>query len=208
MNITEQKKTDKTWNDETGAAIPFNRVRASERLREARAARLAKQALSISNSMKDFKENVRKTSEVIITAVRREMEKEAKAAKGNYSWYNFDRSIKVEVSVNERIDFDEMLIGLCKEKLMAFVTATLSDKETFIVEMVNDAFNTTKGKLDAKKVMSLLKYEKKIKAVQFQEALSLLKDSIRRPESKTYFRVWVKDENGEYKNIELNFSAI
>ena len=77
-----------------------------------------------------------------------------------------------------------------------------------IVQLITDAFNKTKGQLDANKVLSLLRYRSKFKATKFQEALDLLEKSIRRPDSKTYFRVSYRKENGEYQVIDLNFSSI
>ena len=74
--------------------------------------------------------------------------------------------------------------------------------------MVLDAFETSRGKLDARKVFGLIRYKSKINNVLFQAAVKLLEQSIRRPESRTYFRVWTKDENGKYNNINLNFSSI
>ena len=70
------------------------------------------------------------------------------------------------------------------------------------------AFATEKGKLDAKKVMGLLKFRSKEKNKNFQKALDLLEDSIRRPQSKQYFHVAVRNEEGGYDNIDLNFSSV
>ena len=56
--------------------------------------------------------------------------------------------------------------------------------------------------------MSLLKYRSKITAPLFQEALTLLEGSIRTPDSKTYFRIWERKEDGGYVLIDLNFSSI
>ena len=78
----------------------------------------------------------------------------------------------------------------------------------FVKDLVTDAFSTSKGKLDAKKVMSLLKYRNKIKDYQFQEALNLIETSIRKPDSKTYFRVWERREDGSYGIVDLNFSSL
>ena len=81
-------------------------------------------------------------------------------------------------------------------------------KEDFIKQMITDAFSTTKGKLDAKKVMSLLRYKSKVKTPLFLEAMDHLENSIRRPDSKQYFRVFGKLEDGSYQLIDLNFSSI
>lgn len=206
--MKEQKKTDSVWIDETGMQIPFNRTRASERLRERSANVLLKKAQSINELLHEYKELVKKASEDVYNAVLKENDIAKKDSKGNFSWYNFDRSIKVEVSINERIDFDETLISLCKSKLDEFIDDNLQGVDLFVKELVNDAFQNTKGKLDSKKVMSLLKHRSKIKDHRYQEAMALLEKSIRRPDSKTYFRIAVKDAEGKYQYIDLNFSSI
>ena len=75
-----------------------------------------------------------------------------------------------------------------------------------------DAFQTSKGKLDTKKVLGLKKHTARIKnkdlKVEWERAMSVIDKSISRPSSKTYFKVWFKDEDGKYNPIELNFSAI
>ena len=78
----------------------------------------------------------------------------------------------------------------------------------FVKDLVIDAFSTTRGKIDAKKVFALMKYRTKISHPLFQEALNVLSDGLRHPGSKTYFRLWKRDEDGSYKLIELNFSAL
>jgi hypothetical protein len=88
------------------------------------------------------------------------------------------------------------------------MSKNLTASDEFVKELVDTAFSNSKGALDAKKVLSLLKHRTKIKNVLFQEALNLIEESIRRPDSKTYYRVWTKDEDGKYKNIDLNFSSI
>ena len=70
------------------------------------------------------------------------------------------------------------------------------------------AFETSRGKLDTKKVLSLKRHASRIKDKRYHEAMDLIDKAIRKPESKTYFRVWEKDENGQYKSVDLNFSSI
>ncbi len=205
MKIKTQAK-EKMWVDETGISIPVSRIRKSEKLREKEAYGLAKDAIDINESLKAFKLKIREAVNDVYSALAEENNVK-KDTKGNITFFNFDRSIKVECSVSERIAFDETLIGMCKAKLNEFIDDNLTGLDTLIKELVNDAFSTTKGQLDAKKVMSLLKYRSKIKAQKFQDALDLLEKSITRPSSKQYFKVSVKGEDGGYQNVDLNFSS-
>ncbi|MBA3900978.1 MAG: DUF3164 family protein [Bacteroidetes bacterium] len=200
----------KTWTDESGVTIPANRITASEKLRENKAAKLLKQALALNEKLVSFKAEIETDCRKIFEAVKAENNSD-KETKGNFIWHNFDRSIKVEVSINERIEFDELLIAIAKEKLESFISDNTTATEDMIKALVMEAFSTSRGKLDSKKVMSLVKYRQRIpqnKYPVFHEAIDTIEKAVRRPDSKTYFRIWAKDDKGEYQNVNLNFSNL
>ena len=202
-----QKSNQPMWKDEKGIEIPYSRTTKSERLQEQQSYKIAKEAIKLNTDLSAFKNRIKAICIEVYDTFMTENDNTT-PGKGNFTWKNFDGSIKIECSVSERIEFDDLTITACKDKLNEFLDENVESKEDFVKQMVVDAFETSKGKLDAKKVMSLLRYRSKIKASKFQEALNLLESAIRRPESKTYFRVWIKDEEGKYQSIELNFSAI
>lgn len=204
--IEKQKSTEQYWKDEKGILCLYNRTTKSERLMEAQSYKLAKEALKLNQELSAFKKYVKEVCQEVYDTYM--AEREVTQTKGNFTWYNYDRSIRVEVSINERIEFDDLGITACKAKLHDFLQENVESKDAFIKDMVMDAFETSRGKLDAKKVMSLLRYRSKIKNQLFQDALNLLEESIRRPESKTYFRVSTRNDDGKYDVIDLNFSSI
>ena len=195
------------WVDESGNKIPFNRLTAIEKNQEKQAAKIVKEAERLNGLIIAFKSDIKTICEKVYNDFM-EAKSVNKPAKGNFTWFNFDRSIKIEVSINDRIEFDDLTMKACKEKFDEFLVLNLDEKQAFVKELINEAFSTSRGKLDAKKVMSLMKYRTRIKDTLFQEALDLLEQSIRRPDSRTYFRVWKKANDGQYKNIDLNFSSI
>lgn len=209
FQVTHQKSSEQFWMDETGTKTQYNRLYRHEKLMEKSANKLFNSAIKLHDSLKSFKEEV----EAICLEVYEQYQTDKALdtigkGKGNFTWYNFDRTIKVEVSISERITFDDLGINNCKAILNEFLDENLDSKIEVLKDMVNDAFNTSRGNLDAKKVMNLLRYEGKIKNEKFQKAMDILKESIRRPSSKTYFRIWAKDSHGEFQNIDLNFSSI
>ncbi len=201
-----QKTNQESWTDETGIRCPIKHVKGLSRLKEKSAGTLLNNAKKINEELVAYKKQMKKLCEEIYEKAMKEMGVEKQ--KGNFTFFNFDRSIKIEVSISDRIDFDGLLIEGCKSKLDEFLNSKLDSKEEFLKELVMDAFSTSKGKLDAKKVIGLMKYQSKITHHLFQEAMKLLADSIRRPDSKTYFRIWERAEDGEYNIIDLNFSSI
>lgn len=202
-----QQVKDKTWYDESGSSVPIDYVPQSARLRERYSAKILNDAKRINKNLESFKKDVERLCDEVFTKTMQELNSRTDY-KGNFTWFNFDRSIKIEVSIANRITFDDLTIQACKDKLDEFLGNNLDSKTEFVKDLVADAFSTSKGKLDAKKVMSLLKYRSKITDPLFQEALSNLSDSIRRPDSKKYFRVWRLGDRNQYELVDLNFSSI
>lgn len=201
----------KTWIDENGLEIPASRVTSVEKKRERGAEKLLREASKINEKLSAFKEMMTEICDEVWRESMEEAGANPEAHKGNHTWYNFDRSIKVEVSISERIDFDDVLIEAAKQKFEEFLEKNTSGVEEMIRQLIMDAFNNTKGKLDAKRVMTLVRYRQRIspqKYPNFHEAVDLIEQSIRRPDSRKYFRIWQRDASGEYQNIDLNFSSI
>lgn len=200
-------KKDEMWKDEAGMLIPRARITPLEKQKEAACASIVKQATEVSKRLAAFKEELKlKVNEVYLLAMASCNVKVD--SKGNYTIFSFDRSIKIEVSVSDRITFDDLIIKAAQEKFNEFLRETVESKFAFVNELITDAFSTSRGSLDAKKVMGLLKYTTRISHPLFLEACELIQRSIVRPDSKTYYRVFVKNEDEQYEAIELNFSNV
>lgn len=207
LKITHTSK-DQIWHDETGNGIPLKRVTKVERLHEKSADEILKKATEVNRKLADFKAFIQDKCTEAYEAFM-EAKDVKKETKGNYTWFNFNRTIKIEVSQSAPIKFDDLTIVAAKEKLDQFLNDNINSKNEFVKDLVMDAFETQRtNQLDVKKVMGLTRHKARINDPLFSEAIDLITSAIRRPESKTYFRIWVKDENGKYNNIELNLSNI
>lgn len=205
-----QLSKEEFWTDEAGVEIPYNRTTKTERLLERQLYSMFNKSLQIEEALKKFKTDIAETVANIVETAREENAVKLNG-KGNYTFYNFDRSLKIEVSVNELIRFDDLKLESAKEVLINLVRNSVTGDD-FILSLVEDAFQTTRGKLDTRKILSLKKHTKRIKTKaireEWEKAMTLIDESISRPDSKTYYRVWYKDANGVYQTVELNFSAI
>lgn len=208
--MKNQKSTDQFWTDETGTQIPYARTTKVERLMEKESFRIYKDAVKLNTELTAFKNRIKEICQEVHDAYMLDKGNVVTKGKGkgNFNWFNFDRSIKIEVSITDRIEFDDLGITACKDKLDEFLNGNVESKDDAVKALILDAFNNSKGSLDSKKVMNLLRYKSKIKHQLFQEAMELLEGSIRKPDSKMYFRVWAKNEEGKYENIDLNFSSL
>lgn len=206
----KQLPKDGNWIDESETLIPYNRTTKLERLKEKHAFTILNDAEFINKKALEFKQKLTELVAEVIEAAREENSVKLEG-KGNYTWYNFNRSIKIEVNVNELIKFDEILIESAKEKLMDLIRTNITGDD-FIISIVEDAFQTSKGNLDPKKILGLKKHTERIKNAllkeQWSNVMAVIDRSISRPTSKTYFKVWKKNEEGKYEGVELNFSAL
>lgn len=206
--ITHQKLSEPTWLDEAGNAIPTNRLTSLEKLSEKTTLKLLKGAQSINQKLIAFKEEVETLCDQVYQESLLETKTEGKKRKGNFTFFNFNRTIKVEVSISERIEFDDLTIQACQEKLNELIDQGTKEVDSFLKGIIMDAFQKSNGSLDAKKVIGLKKHKARTKNPLYHEAMELLDQSIRRPDSKRYFRIFVKNEEGKYDYVDLNFSSL
>jgi hypothetical protein len=205
---THQKMSEQFWQDENGMNIPTNRLTDLEKQSERHANKLLKEAKALNAKLVAYKEVVTELCEKVYEASLSATKTEGKGRKGNFTWYNFNRTIKVEVSISERIEFDDLTIQACKEKLDQFISNGTTGVDDFMKTLIMSAFEKSSGSLDAKKVLSLKKHKNRTKDLLYHEAMELLDQAVRRPESKRYFRIFEMDEDGKYHNVDLNFSSI
>ena len=74
--------------------------------------------------------------------------------------------------------------------------------------MILDAFETSRGKLDVKKILSLQRYADRIPHQRYQDAMQLIQSAIRRPATCTYYQIYVRNEQGKYDSIPLSLSDV
>ena len=208
-NYKIHKTKDPVWTDETGMTIPVNRVTKAERLAERKAGKAIKDALRLNEQLKVFKQYLKEASQEVYQAFLKENgATEKKDYKGNFTWYNFNRSIKIEINISEPIEFDDITISLAKEKFNEFLEKNITASNAFAKELVLNAFETRKGKLDTKRILGLTRYVSKVNDPLFTEAVELINKSIRRRPSREYYKIWVKDNAGQYQAVDLNFSSV
>lgn len=208
--VFKHKSNDEFWTDESGVQIPYNRTTKLERLKENKIYALYQKSVKANEALLKLREEIEVITSEIIEAAR-EINDVKLNGKGNFTFFNFNRTLKVEVSVNELIRFDDLTLESAKEVLIGLVRENIQGDD-FILGLVEDAFQTSRGRLDTRKILGLKKHTQHIKTKEIREkwekAMTLIDQSITRPESKTYYRVWAKDEAGAYQNVELNFSAL
>jgi len=203
-----QKQRDKTWIDESGMSIPYARTTPAERLKERHTAKLATSFEKYRAMGETVKGLAKKLCEDAYQADMRDKGVEPSDKKGSYTFFNFDRSIKVERSVHGNPTYDMATIEAAKIKFDEYLNNNLTTSEDFIKEMVKEAFESRGGKLDKNRINKLIRYRTRTKNQTFIQACDLLSTAVRYPSKSIYYRVWTRDEDGKYKNIDVQFSSL
>ncbi len=204
---------DAHWTDASGAKVPLKFVPSSAKSAESLAGKIFKNAITVEQQLSDLHKQMKEAVEEVANAIKIEYSlknkgKEKKPGKGAITWYNFDRSLKIEASVNEIPKWDGSLLSAAHGLLKEYISGAIGEANELIKGLVNDAFANNKGGVDSKKILQILRYEDKIKNAKFQKACELLKQAQSIDKTKLYMRVWAKEDNGEYRDINLNFSSI
>lgn len=200
-----QKKSDKLWKNHKGNDVPREYVPAFDLRKEADIAKVFTSAKKISEQLAKFKALAFETTDGLYEQMLIDAKIVPGDRKGNYTLYNFDKSVKIEVNVSDRIEFGEE-INFAQQKLNEFIQVKTEGSDNELHELVSNAFTTNKGKLDTKRILSLFTY--KISHPLWIEAMELIKQSIQTNQSVRYLTVSTRDENGKYNLLNLNFSNL
>jgi len=194
----------KIWKDLKGNEVPAQYVPAIDKERERVALKHLATAEKLSAQLEKFKTEVLEDCDAIYVRMLEE-NNIPPTSKGGFSISTFDRNVKIEMTIQERIEFDD-LITVAHEKIKQFLEEKTKGVDMELAALVNQAFETRKGRMDTKRVLGLFRLQ--ITHPLWVEAMELIKKSINRNDSKRYVQIFKKDDNGQYVSVNLNFAAI
>jgi hypothetical protein len=194
----------KQWVDLNGNNVPAQYVPKLDKERERITLKHLAKARKLSEALEKFKQELLEDCDTVYDAMLAENNVPGQS-KGGFSLTTFDRAAKIEISIQERIEFDD-LISVAHEKIKQYLEEKTQGVDHDLQQIIMQAFETRKGRMDVKRILGLFRLQ--ITHPLWVEAMELIKKSINRNTSKRYARIWEKDANGEYRNIELNFSSI
>ncbi len=210
--VTIHTPKNATWINAAGDAVPYKFVPKADKSKETLAGKILKAAINAELVLLSLHGMMKEAFTEVAALIKAEYElkndKKKPQGKGSLTWFNFDKSIKIEADVNDIVKWDGALMTESLTLLNAYLSTSMSDANVLIAGLVKSAYANTKGMIDTGKVFQILKYEADIKDKRFQKACELIKQAQSIDRTKLYMRVWVKEEDGSYRNVNLNFSNI
>ena len=203
--MTIQKAGDKHWKDVDNVSVPKKYISKIDQKTERVVAKVLLKTIAFQKKAVELKNIMIDECDELYFEMMKAAGIDVKERKGNYTVFSFDRSIKLEMKVSDRIEFDEK-INFAHEKIKEFLVLKTKGVDNVLTELINGAFNTQSNRLDTKSIFKLFKY--KIKDSIWLEAMDLIKESIQKNKSVRYLAIYQKDDDGKYNQIQLNFSAL
>lgn len=202
------KKAIKTFKDHNGFDVPITAIAKSDLQKDKVSRKLGDKFKEMSLKLQHLKDWAFDEADAIYELQLKAYEidgRDVDKMKGNFTFYSYDKQLKVEVNIGQKMEFDDK-INLAKAEIDAYLQEITEGFSNDIVTIVNHAFTTVRGKLDHKRILQLFSY--KIKNARWEKAMQLLKDSITTNHSKRYIKVSERDSTGEYQVINVQFSSI
>jgi len=195
----------KTMTDHQGFEVPVVHIDKDVRAKNRKAVSLIKKAAKLHDNLKKFKAEFFETMD---NFYQLDAEKAGVIGKGKggYSITSFNKEVKMEINVSQSISFDDN-ISFAQQLINDYIAEKVKGEgDNDISLLINHAFSVRKGKLDKGRLIGL--FQLKIKNDKWKKAMDIIRESMNTGDSKRYLRISKKDKNGEYKDVQLNISAL
>ncbi len=196
----------KTYKSATGAEVPSKLIRKVDKKRHDAALRFYAEATKLQDKLVAFKKKMMEDCDKLYRDYLADYNVELKEnARGGYTMSTIDKEVQIEFTIGQRIQFDDR-IDAAKIKFFDYIDEVTKGTAPELRQIVETAFQTSRGKLDPKKILQLLSL--KIEHPTWKEATDLLTQSMSTNLTKRYIQLRKKDPEGKYVNLVLDFNAI
>lgn len=177
--------------DAKGALMPVELIKPQHVLEDETVRKIMGFALALSAQVTRFKEHTYEDLGAFDALLEQEYGLTKGGPKGNRTYQSFDGLMKIEVRVNDLIDFGpELQIG--KALLDECLTEWAEDSRPEVRALITKTFNTEKeAQVNRALLFTLLSLE--VEDARWNRAMDAIREAIRIVGSKTYYRIQMRD---------------
>jgi len=202
------KKDGNFWIDKKGEAVHQGNVPEADKRKDKLVENLITSAQALSCTITEFKENAMAEVDQYFNELLEvyKIDAKSRSKKGNITLENFSGTEKIEITVADRIAFDEKL-QIAKKKLDECLHELTKHSPAAIKTLITKAFDVdSKGAVSPKKIFALKAYD--IDHPKWLEAMKIIDDATEVVSSKSYIRFYARNNIEEgYELIQLNISG-
>ena len=191
------------WIDGQGLKVPLKHVSIEAQKRDKFVEEMTDSAQRLQTLIIAYKADMQKRLAEYLEEVA---ENYGEDWAGNAKIRNFSQDKQVELKQALRLTFDETL-SVAKAKVDKCIARWAKGSSSEIVALVNQAFAVDrKGQVDVKAMLKLT--DLAIEDPTWVEAMEIVKKSITVESTKQYMNFHLKDSDGKFTPIVLQFSAL
>ena len=188
-----------------GHLVPESKIEAIDLLRDELVKELATEAESIAKQLQQFKVKALMRIQDFIDLSAQTYGQQIGGKKGNVSLVSFDGNLMIKRNINENITFDERLI-VAKSLIDNCIHEWTKGGNDNIKALVEHAFQTDKeGNISVTRILGLRRLD--ITDEKWVKAMEAIADSISITGSKTYLRLYQRNEKDTMAQISLDIAS-
>lgn len=192
--------------DSQGRLVQEDNVKEIDKVRDALVREIVKKAQELSQSLAAFKEQTMADIDAFVQLSAEKYNVKRGGRKGNLSLPTYDGEYKVVVANADHLVFDERLHA-AKELIDACLHDWTETSHSALRTIVDDVFQVDKtGNLNKGRILSLRAYE--IDDERWKNAMKAINDSLQIVGSKSYIRIYKRQEDGSYTPINLDIAVL
>lgn len=191
--------------DERGALVPITAIKEIDILRDSLVRDLVGCAKEHSLALAEFKRTAFDDISAFAQLSAEQYQAKIGGGEGNITLFSFDRRYKIQRAVAKTLSFGEQLQA-AKALIDECIHDWSADSRDEIKVLINDAFQVDQtGKVNTDRILGLRRL--KIADPRWLNAMQAITDALTVVGSKSYIRVYERDEQGEYLPISLDVAG-
>lgn len=192
--------------DNRGRLVPESQIKDIDLMRDDVVRELHAEAVEVQKVLAKFKQKAFDSIHSFVSLSAEKYGAKVGGAKGNVSLLTFDGGLRVQLAIQESIQFDERLQA-AKELIDECLREWTVGARPEIATLVQDAFRVdAAGKLRTGSVLALRRLD--ITDARWLQAMRAIGEAVQVVGSKSYVRFYSRDDNGQYQAISLDIAGV
>lgn len=190
--------------DSRGRLVPVASIKPIDLERDSLVREIAAKAEELNKALAEFRERANQDIDAFVSLSSERYGVDVGGEKGNLTLSSFDGSIRILRATSETLSFDEPLRA-AKKLIDQCLDDWSAEGRTEIRTLIGDVFQVDKqGRINTKRILSLRRF--KFEDPRWKKAMEAIADSLGVATSRSYLRVYRRDEKGAYQQLCLDLA--
>jgi hypothetical protein len=192
--------------DGQGRLVRVENVRPIDKARDELVREFVGKAVAVSRMLETFKRSIMDDISAFVDLSAERYQVDLGGNKGNVTLTSYDRRYKVQLAVAESLVFDEGLLA-AKALIDECINDWSAESGPEIRTLINDAFEPDQNsRINTRRVLRLRRLD--IKDERWRRAMDAISDSVAVAGSKSYVRIYERDDSGKYRQLAMDMATV